>query len=232
MEVLTNIAFEIDVRPMLETVRVPVGSEDAKEFEALVNEARAVARPKAVYKEAYVEAKGEDTVTIDGVTFTSRVLRANLGRAERVFPYIATCGNELDQINLPSGDILKQFWLDTIKAAVLGFSTRRLNEDLCHRYALGKTATMSPGAGDAIVWPIEQQRELFSLFGDVKELIGVELTDSFLMLPNKTVSGIRFPTEIDFRSCQVCHRENCPARGAPFDEELWESLQHSREPDA
>ena len=225
MEILTNVAFELDVRTLLKTVHIEAGSEDAKDFEALLSEARAVARPKALYREAYVDARGNDTVTIDGVTFTSRALRANLDKAERVFPYIATCGNELDQINLASGDMLKQFWLDTIKATLLGFSASRLNEDLLRRYAPGKTSTMSPGAGDVTIWPIEQQRELFSLFGDVKELIGVELTDSFLMLPNKTVSGIRFPTEIDFRSCQVCHRENCPGRCAPFDEELWKSLQ-------
>jgi hypothetical protein len=86
---------------------------------------------------------------------------------------------------------------------------------------------MSPGSGDVNVWPIEQQRELFELLGDVRGQIGVELTDSFLMVPNKTVSGIHFPAEKDFRTCQVCHRENCPSRGAPFDQELWESIQHS-----
>ena len=41
----------------------------------------------------------------------------------------------------------------------------------------------------------------------------------------KSISGIRFPTEIDFRTCQLCHRENCPSRSASFDPELWESIQ-------
>ena len=85
---------------------------------------------------------------------------------------------------------------------------------------------MRPGSGDATVWPIEQQKMLFDLLGDVRGCIGVRLTDSFLMMPNKTVSGIRVPTEKDFRSCQVCHRENCPSRSAGFDRELWASIQH------
>jgi hypothetical protein len=84
---------------------------------------------------------------------------------------------------------------------------------------------MSPGSGDANVWPITQQRELFSLFSNVEALVGVRLTDSFLMLPNKTVSGIRFQTETDFESCELCHRESCVGRRAPFNRELWESLQ-------
>jgi len=84
---------------------------------------------------------------------------------------------------------------------------------------------MNPGSGEVEVWPIEQQRELFSLFGDVRKQIGVELTDSFLMMPNKSVSGIQFPTETDFRTCQVCRRKNCPNRVAPFEQGLWKSIQ-------
>jgi hypothetical protein len=88
---------------------------------------------------------------------------------------------------------------------------------------------MSPGSGDADTWPIQQQADLFALLGGIDEVrkqSGVELTDSFLMIPNKTVSGIQFPTETDFRSCQVCHREGCPSRSAPFDAKLWEMMQH------
>jgi len=84
---------------------------------------------------------------------------------------------------------------------------------------------MSPGSGDVDVWPIEQQRELFALFGGGAKDIGVELTDSYLMIPNKTVSGIRFPAGTDFRTCQVCRREICESRSAPFDRELWERIR-------
>jgi hypothetical protein len=188
--------------------------------------AREVARPKALYRECFVESKGEQTVAVDGMTFTSRALRKNLDKAERLFPFIATCGHELDQVKLPSGDFLEGFWWDTIKQSLLGFARKQLTEHLRRRYALGKTATMSPGSGDVSVWPIQQQRKLFTLLGDVEGKIGVQLTDSFLMVPNKTVSGVRFPTEVDFRSCQVCQRENCPSRSAFFDLKLWESIQH------
>ena len=85
-------------------------------------------------------------------------------------------------------------------------------------------ATMDPGSGDADVWPIEQQKELFSVFGDVETLIGVRLTDSMLMIPTMSVSGIVFPTETEFASCQVCHRGGCPRRTAPFDEAVWREV--------
>ena len=226
MEAITSIPFELDVPALLRRVHVEPGSDDAGPFEELVDLARRVGRPKAVYAESFVEARGEETVRIDGVTFTSRALRMNLDAIERVFPVVATCGHELDLARQPSGDPLKEFWWETIKSDLLMSARKYLDEHLTRKFLLGKTSTMSPGSGDATVWPIEQQRELFALLGDVKGRIGVELTASCLMVPNKTVSGIRFPTETDFRSCQVCRREVCPSRSAPFDRELWESIQH------
>lgn len=228
MEAIINIPFKLDLKPLAKMARLETGTGDAKEFEALVNEAQLIARPKALYKECFVENKGNDTVTIDNVTFASRVLRMNLDKVERVFAYVATCGIEADRIEVANDNYLKRFWLDTIKAALLGFSIDHLNRLLDRKYKLGKTARMNPGSGDANVWPIEQQRELFSLFGAVENLIGVRLTDSCLMVPNKSVSGICFPTEINFQSCQLCHRKNCSGRKAPFDQKLWKSVHHEK----
>jgi hypothetical protein len=154
------------------------------------------------------------------------MLRKNLEHAERVFPYVVTCGRELDGVAPNGGDFLKEFWWDLMKGELLGAGMQHLATHLDRRYLLPPTSTMHPGSGDAGVWPIQQQRELFALLGDVPGQIGVELTDTYLMIPNKTVSGIRFPTATDFRSCQVCQRAVCPNRAAAFDETLWASIQH------
>jgi hypothetical protein len=229
VKVLTEVPFELDINALIEVLQVIIpGSDDARALEELVQQARKVARPKAVYRESFIDAKTDESVTIDGVTFSSRALRRNLDKAERVFPYIATCGTELDRIALPSGDFMQGFWLDAIKAAVLVCCITHLNQHLDRTYRLGKTASMNPGSGDADVWPITQQKELFSLFGDVQGLVGVQLTDSCLMVPNKTISGIRFATEVDFRTCQVCHRAKCPSRSAAFDKATWEAIQRTQ----
>lgn len=223
-EVIMNIPVELDLETLFKRAGVAPDTAEAENFEWLVQEARIQASPKAIYKEAFIDAREKDTVVIDGVAFTSRALRMNLENAQRVFPYIATCGHELDQIRVPQGDLQMRRWLDGIKAEVLRHCLRFLKDLLDHQYMPGKTATMNPGSGDRAVWPIQQQRALFSLFGDVKRLIGVTLTDDFMMIPDKTVSGIRFPTQLDFRSCQICRREDCPLRRASFNRDLWESI--------
>ena len=225
MEVLLNIPFSLDARSLIERARIEPGSEDAAEIERLVKIAEQEGRPKAVYTEAFIESREDDAVLFGGVLFRSRMLSLNLQAAERVFPYVATCGRELDEAYPADGDMLKEFWRDMVKNDLLNAACQYLNDHLQRRFRLGKMSAMHPGSGDAAVWPIEQQKELFSLLGDVETEIGVKLTDSFLMVPNKTVSGISFPDEKDFRSCQVCRREGCPSRSAEFDRDLWADMQ-------
>jgi hypothetical protein len=226
VEVLRDIPFSLDAEALLEQARVERGSEDEAAFRALVDLARETGRPKAAYAVAFVEAREGESVTLGGATFTSRALRKNLEAAERVFPLVATCGAEMDAAFTGKGDLLQVFWWDLIKTRLLHAANRRLDEHLHRRFRLGKTSVMRPGSGDAAVWPIEQQRPLFALLGDVEGAIGVRLTESCLMMPNKTTSGVLFPTAKDFRACEVCHRDPCPSRQVPFNPRLWRELQH------
>jgi hypothetical protein len=183
----------------------------------LIEIVRPVAKPKAIYKVSYVDNKSENSLYIDGVRFTSHVLRVNLDKVGRVFPYVATCGRELDKITIPSVDFMKYYWLDVIKEMVLHSAISYLTDYLTRNYALGQMSKMHPGSLED--WPITQQRELFSIFDNAEDLIGVKLTDKCLMLPVKSVSGIYFPTEVKFESCQLCPREVCSERRAPYDQD-------------
>ena len=221
MELLQDIPFTLDAELLMGELRIRPETTGAEAFGELLDTVTAVARPKALYDVSYVDEKGDDSVVVDGVRFTSRALRRNLDQVERVFPYVATCGTEADALAAPDDDMVQSLWLWTIKEALLGAARKHLDEHLAARYRMTRTAAMHPGSGDADVWPIEQQVELFSILGDVEALIGVRLTDSMLMIPTMSVSGVVFPTEQDFATCQVCHREGCPRRSAPFDEAVW-----------
>jgi len=219
--ILSDIPFELDTRALFARLRLDPEDDYSKELLEVARAAEKLARPKAIYLEAFVEGRGEETVTVNGVTFTSRVLRANLSEVERVFPYIATCGPEMDRTPLPEGDVMAEFCRDTVKEMALAVARTHLIAHLKERYGVPRLAAMNPGSGDKQVWRIEQQQPLFSLFGDVEAQIGVRLTPSCLMHPNKTISGIFYAAEMDWITCRLCHREGCPGRRAPFDPELW-----------
>jgi len=219
MEVFNSIPVDLEPDKVLKFMRMRSGNQQVERMvQELVEVTRSIAKPKVVYKVSYVDDKDGDTVTIDGVRFTSRLLRINLDQVERVFPYIATCGTELEEVAIPSNDVMKSFCFDAIKTIVLRLAVDYVSNHLIEYYALDKMSRMSPGSLES--WPLAQQKELFSLFGDTEELIGVRLTKSCVMVPLKSVSGLYFPTEIKFESCQLCPRERCIGRRAPYDPEL------------
>lgn len=219
MEILDAIPPELDFDQLLARVRVAPESEEAGEIRRLLDQVQPLIRPKAIYDLCPIGARGEDTLEIGGVTFSSRVLAVNLRPVHRAFPYICTCGAELDQVDA-SGDPLRDYWLDAIRLSALGLAIAHLRQHLDRKYAPGKLSTMSPGS--LADWPISQQAPLFSLLGDVESKIGVRLTDNFLMRPLKSVSGIYFSDASDFQSCRLCPRAGCPGRSAPYEQHLWE----------
>ena len=76
--------------------RLRVRTTHREEVGKLVAEAEAVARPRVLYKMAFIEAKGDESITADGVTFNSRVLRVNLDSLHRFFAFVGTAGPELE----------------------------------------------------------------------------------------------------------------------------------------
>ncbi len=218
--VLNPLPVAVDTPHLLDTLRLRPGSQRADEVQRLIDEAVAVARPKAIYKLAFVESRGADTVVLGGLTFTSRVLRVNLDGLNRVFAYVCTAGREVAAWAERHEDPLARYYADAINEAILRGAMLGFDRRLTQAYRLERTSRMNPGS--LADWPLREQRVLFALLGDVTGAIGVILMDSLLMVPAKTVSGIIFPTEETFASCQLCPREVCPNRRAPYDATLFE----------
>jgi hypothetical protein len=113
-----------------------------------------------------------------------------------------------------SVDLVEQYYLEETANIALGEGVSWLAKRLGMRWGLRDLSCMDPGSLED--WPITEQPKLFSIFGDTEKLIGVRLTESLLMIPRKSVSGILFPSEGSFSSCKLCDRVACPSRKAPF----------------
>jgi len=225
MKILDDIPVHLDVEQVLKELHLNERKEQFDVVRKLVEIANSVIQPKVIYEISYVDNKNEDRVDIGGIKFTSRVLRINLDKVGKVFPFIMTIGKELEDRMASFDNLLEQYYLDEIGNVALGLIGNYLEEHLKREYRMGQLSSMYPGMGDLQDWPIAQQEQLFSLFGNVEELIGVKLTPSMLMIPRKSESGIYFPTEVEFLSCQICSRERCKERHAPYNKELAESYR-------
>jgi hypothetical protein len=215
---IENIPISLDPKELIRHLRLDK-QENAERFvEELLETARPLINPKTLYKIVYINKKLQDAVEIGGWSFRSRVLRKNLEPAERVFPFVLTIGGWLEEKAGSSGDLLRQYYLETIADLALRSAASYFESYLKKHYGLSKISSMSPGSLPD--WPVTEQKPLFALLGDAEAAIGVRLTESMLMIPRKSVSGIYFPTEVSFISCQLCKRKRCPGRKVAFDETL------------
>ena len=217
MEILKNISVQLS----LDEIRTRLHMKEERDISSvkrLVVIAEKIIEPKALYNVCYIDKKDHDTVTVEGVFLKSRVLRKNLDQVEKIFPFVITLGNKLNEKQRACTDFLENFYLDTIGNVALNSIRKQLQGHLQLKYGLNKIASMAPGSLSD--WPIEEQAPLFKLLGDVEASIGVKLTPNLLMIPSKSVSGIYFPTEVSFYSCQLCPRKRCESRKAKYDEVL------------
>ncbi len=181
----------------------------------LLEKSKAFAHPAALYSFAPVAVSG-DTATINGFAVKNAFIAGMLAGLPAVVPYVATCGIGLEQWSAALADPLERYWADTLKLLYLGKARDALYSKVKSAYFPDAKNISSLNPGSLKEWPIQGQIPLFKMLGGVTPDIGVVLTESMLMLPPKTISGIFFATEKYYENCMLCPRINCPTRRAAF----------------
>lgn len=222
MEVFKDIPFDFDYDEFASKVSINNHEHLDNDLNKLLDKVLPLIKPKAILEISYINEKDEEKIKIDETVFKSKLLQKKLKNIGRVFPYICTCGDELEELQQNIDDYLEEYWLDTLKELALQNTRKFLQSYIENKFNIDQVSSMNPGSGNVDLWPIEQQEQLFSIFGNVEEKIGVKLTDSYLMVPNKSASGIFFPTKVKFQTCKLCTREGCPERKVSFTGELKE----------
>lgn len=217
--VLDDIPFDVKEGALIELLHVRPGTGTAAEFSSIFAAARDLARPKAAFGVADAHVSGHDVVEIDGVRFQSRVLNVNLGDAGVVFPFVATCGIELEDWARGMTGTLRAFWADSIMLMALGCAVSALESHLKELLGGAALSTMNPGSLED--WPLAEQACLFRLLGDAAQAVGVRLSDKMVIRPLKSVSGISFVSEEGFTNCSLCPRKGCESRRSPYDAGLY-----------
>jgi cobalamin-dependent methionine synthase I len=218
--ILDRIPFTPDRDKLFRKLHVDPGSDDGRQLNRMIQHVEEITEPKAMYTLSAINDRNEDYVIIDNVRLSSRIMHVNFLETNLVFPYVITCGREIYEWAANIDDILEQYWADIIMEQALAAAMKYFHKHIEEEYGLDKYKAMNPGSLED--WPISQQRELFSILGNVKEAIGVELTDSYLMVPMKSTSGILFQTDSNYENCQLCPRETCPNRRARYNPRLYD----------
>lgn len=209
--ILSPISFDPDARQ----VAGGLTAENRQGFERVLEKARAVARPQAMYRPVSLSDRGENWVAIEGIRLLSRVLRINLENSPWIFLYAASCGPELAA--WAEEESMPEAWRHRIQQSALKAALDSL-ADRFQEYTPVPQSDMKPGSLED--WPMAELAKLFALLGDPETAIGLRRLDSGFMDPPHSVAGIRFYSQPRFESCMLCPMKECPLRKFDPDPDL------------
>ena len=203
---LSKDELTVDKEAIIQKLRI--SEDDMDEFNEIFEKCMSIACPKYLFAKKEITAIDDNSVQIEEITIKSKIASKNMRNTGYAYPYVVTCGQEIYEYALYL--ILLWYWMTTLWNNLLYLTMVKMKQHMKASYNLGKTATVNPGS--TVDWPISGQSQLFALLSDEIKDTGIILTPSFLMLPNKSASGVVFVTEEDYMNCQDCKRKNCPNR--------------------
>jgi hypothetical protein len=159
-------------------------------------------------------AINKETIRIcDQVFYPSKVVTTQFKNASSFVLFICTAGPEISQHAKDvsaNGDFLLGYVLDTIGSVTVDKATDKIQNSLkleMQSMGLKISDRFSPGYCE---WSVAEQKKLFSLMPE--NFCGVSLSESSLMSPIKSVSGIiAIGTQMKQNGyqCQWCTEKNC-----------------------
>jgi len=163
----------------------------------------------------------EDTLTVSGTSLNvGRIISRQLRGSAAFAFFVATAGIEFEYFQQQlkrEGDMVKVFLVDAIGSVIAEKTADMMEESLQADIAergWRHTNRFSPGYCG---WHVSQQQLLFPLFGEATPC-GVKLTDSSLMVPIKSVSGViglgPNVRKLEY-SCGLCDYKDCYKRRKP-----------------
>lgn len=200
--------------------------DEEDEVREIINRCEAIASPKGFIRPAEITSLSaeEKTAVIGGETFHGSLLPDKLkavcsSPTRTVYPFTVTCGMELHTLSQSEPDLFLRGIIDDVSVAFMRMAGAAMRDYTQEHYFKNKHfSTLNPGSLKQ--WNLKNQIPLFALLGEGGRKTGVRLTDSQLMIPFKSGSGIHFETEHNFESCMFCGKLDCPNRRAPFDKTL------------
>lgn len=217
-KVIDSVPVKLDAEEFLKNKEVDRlrGRLKNMEIAPLIERCSRLIAPKAVYRPVEVMNIENDEIRLkSGHTLKSIVLADTLECDQTIVPRVVTIGPRLEKEASKEGrsSVLQGWILERMGDYALGKAVAHVRS-LAEK-SLGKAvSSFGPGSGTGRLFSIEQQDILFEIL-DPQRNIGVHLTESYLMVPRKSSSGVFAATRQEYVACQYCPRK-CEFRGKPF----------------
>lgn len=165
-------------------------------------------------------SESKDRIVINGLEFfTGKTVAKELRNSESAALFICTAGQEISDLSrslMLGDDPVLGYVFDVLGSVTVEAAMDKIHQELKKMAASGGlliTNRYSPGYCQ---WSVSDQHKLFSLFP--ANCCGISLTDSALMHPIKSVSGIiGLGKTVKYReyTCDLCGLSECFYRNRP-----------------
>jgi hypothetical protein len=169
-----------------------------------------------VYRD-HLQADSAAHIAIEGLTFqTGKIVHKMLRHSTQYVFFLVTVGPEPEKLArelLDRGDYLEAYITDLSASALVDSVAACVHEDIrreADRQGNKVTNRYSPGYCS---WDVAEQQKLFSLFPE--NTCGISLSESSLMSPVKSISGIiGTGPRVKFNeyTCEICPMKTCTFR--------------------
>ena len=173
-----------------------------------------VCRPRILYRICNGQVLTPLHIEIGGVNFRpGKIIPDSLAGAELFCLFVATAGREFEEFRptyRESGDCVREFIADSVGSVLAEACVAKLEQQLDCDLEIPHTLPYSPGYCG---WRVTEQHLLFGMLPD--RPCGIELTESSLMYPIKSVSGIiGIGSRVERKpyGCTICRNTACYKR--------------------
>jgi hypothetical protein len=203
---------------ILKSFQVPLHSSDPYLDELIsdyILKSLKICNPRASFalyeNPSFIDKK---EMLIEGSIFLlDRIVSSSLKNSTHIAIFVATAGPEVEKMSkrlLSEGNLLEGVLVDILGSEIAEETARLIYEKIgieMSQKGMNITNRYSPGYCN---WPVSDQQKLFSLLD--RNTCGIQLTESSLMLPIKSVSGIiGVGALVKFQSyfCDKCKVGSC-----------------------
>lgn len=201
------------------------GDDVMAEIDSMKRKVRSILHPRfcfIIVDEASLDVEEKTLAVGTRVFHVGRIITSQLRGSEAYAFFVATSGMEFERLQRQleeEGDMVKVFVADAM-GSVIAEKTADIMERWLQVFVNARrwkhTNRFSPGYCG---WHVSEQQMLFPMFG-CKEPCGVHLTDSSLMIPIKSVSGVvglgTTVKKLEY-TCGLCDYTKCYKRRKPKD---------------
>ncbi|MEA3435795.1 MAG: hypothetical protein U9R43_04970 [Thermodesulfobacteriota bacterium] len=216
VKALKSIELNINYDDFIKTSQIKRTSKIASYVDQVLPIVENLAEPSTWYRIDRLKGINNGIIELNDKTrFKVKNISVAFQNAEYVISFICTIGGKIDgklQQLYQTSNLLKIWLFDTLSSYFVEQLVESFRKTISSQFNnLHPTYSFSPGYCN---WEIIEQKKLFHLFKDSDVRVSLK-QDSYMMLPQKSISGIFGLSEkesSETNPCRYCSKKDCLTR--------------------